>query len=236
MHRYLTKSGISIGTVAGVLLYILASTVWAQNLSANDAVKLRPAVAPPPPMVKITHGGIYRLTKNLIIEDQDRDGIDIVVGDVTLDLNGFTISGPAVCTGNPPSCIGGDGVGVYISGTSTGSVTIMNGTIRGMGAWAIYGDPTLLLMRSDRVNAVGNGNGITFSNGTVSNCEVMLNAGTGIQGQVLLITGNSVSYNATGINGGGNSGYSNNVLMSNTTNVNGAIQMGTNLCNGALCP
>jgi hypothetical protein len=48
---------------------------------------------------KITHPGSYKLSGNLVVP-ADVDGIDILTDNVTIDLNGFTISGPDTCTGS----------------------------------------------------------------------------------------------------------------------------------------
>jgi len=49
----------------------------------------------------ICHAGSYRLAGNLTVSAVNTDAIDITTNDVTLDLNGFTISGPSVCVGPP---------------------------------------------------------------------------------------------------------------------------------------
>jgi hypothetical protein len=51
---------------------------------------------------KITKPGSYKLTSNLVVP-AGVDGIDILSQDVTLDLNGFSITGPVVCTGDDPA-------------------------------------------------------------------------------------------------------------------------------------
>src|SRR5205085_8172012 len=52
----------------------------------------------------ITQPGSYKLSSNLIVP-LGKDGIDINAANVTVDLNGFSIMGAALCTGAPsPSC------------------------------------------------------------------------------------------------------------------------------------
>src|SRR4051794_19461257 len=45
---------------------------------------------------KITQPGSYKLTTNLVVP-ADKAGIQIAANDVTLDLNGFGITGAIVC-------------------------------------------------------------------------------------------------------------------------------------------
>src|SRR5713226_7271994 len=83
--------------------------------------------------IVICQSGSYRLAGNLTISDANTDGVDINVDNVTLDLNGFTISGPVTCTPGtfPVQCTAtGKGVGVN---SVHDSVTVRNGTVRGMG-------------------------------------------------------------------------------------------------------
>jgi hypothetical protein len=77
--------------------------------------------------------GSYRLTTSLVVPDAETAGIFINADDVTLDLNGFSISGPTSCTGGfpPLTCSPtGNGDGVWTIGSRT---TITNGSIVGMG-------------------------------------------------------------------------------------------------------
>src|SRR5215472_14139869 len=54
--------------------------------------------------IMICQSGSYRLSGNLTISDANADGIDINSDNVTLDLNGFSILGPVVCSGSPLTC------------------------------------------------------------------------------------------------------------------------------------
>ena len=53
--------------------------------------------------VTISQPGSYRLSGNLIVPDMNTTAIVITADGVTLDLNGFSIMGPVVCTEFPPS-------------------------------------------------------------------------------------------------------------------------------------
>src|SRR5579863_4016947 len=54
--------------------------------------------------IVICQSGSYRLSGNLTVP-ANTDGIDINADNVTLDLNGFSILGPTVCSGSPLTCI-----------------------------------------------------------------------------------------------------------------------------------
>ncbi len=88
---------------------------------------------------KITEAGSYKLPSSLVVP-AETDGIDIQANDVSLDLNGFSISGAIVCDGTncgtqPRTAVSG------ISALAIG-ITIRNGHVRGFsrgvkifGAW-----------------------------------------------------------------------------------------------------
>jgi hypothetical protein len=79
----------------------------------------------------ITQPGSYKLSGNLVVSGGS-DGILIEASNVSLDLNGFTISGPNTCTGAGASlsCTNAtNGTGI-LAGPST-TTTIRNGSIVG---------------------------------------------------------------------------------------------------------
>ena len=61
--------------------------------------------------------GVYVLTSDLTTNDATQTLINITTDNVTLDLKGFTIKGPNVCTGEGVSCenesLAGNGVTSY---------------------------------------------------------------------------------------------------------------------------
>jgi hypothetical protein len=77
--------------------------------------------------------GSYRLTSNLVVPDANTNGIEISSDDISIDFNGFTLSGP----GNVP-IVGhvcsapGTGTGIVATGAAGGFVA-QNGRVRGMG-------------------------------------------------------------------------------------------------------
>jgi hypothetical protein len=103
--------------------------------------------------VTLSRAGSYRLSGNLTVPDANTTAIEITADDVTLDLNGFAILGPTVCSGFPVSCSPtGTGVGVF---AGSGNVTVINGTIRGMGGLGV--EMIGATNRIERVHAKSNG-------------------------------------------------------------------------------
>ena len=89
----------------------------------------------------ISQPGSYRLTSNLSLLNKYVDGIIITAEDVSLDLNGFAIVGPNVCsvTGAFPnqamSC-SNNGAGAGIR-ASTDRVRVGNGSVTGAGSYCV---------------------------------------------------------------------------------------------------
>ena len=135
--------------------------------------------------ILITVPGSYRLSANLTIPDRFTNGIQITADNVTIDLNGFSIIGPTVCTPNPTNCGGsGGGVGIHSGDFNTGTIharniRVYNGTVRGMGFHGVrlMGDTSLV----ENVFTYSNGGpGIVVGGGSVINSFAVLNGGTGI--------------------------------------------------------
>jgi hypothetical protein len=125
--------------------------------------------------VTISQPGSYRLTGNLTVPDIETTAIQIAAESVTLDLNGFSIIGPAVCTINPTACpTVGSGTGIQAGTEQTPrprGIRVLNGSVRGMGRAAILlmGDGSFV----ERVSAVGNaGGGISVAGSVISSSAV----------------------------------------------------------------
>jgi hypothetical protein len=168
----------------------------------------------------ISAPGSYRLTSNLDVRaeptPEDVTAIVIAASDVTLDLNGFEILGPTVCTSSPTVCAPfGSGRGVHAS-SAFEHVTVRNGTVRGMGGPGIdlgrssrvadvhvtsngsYGVQLLQRGYAERVIATLNRSaGIRVRvGGTVARCVSNLNAGDGIWGDgAMIVSGNNTREN-----------------------------------------
>jgi hypothetical protein len=149
--------------------------------------------------VTISRPGSYRLSGNLTVPDMLTTAIEITADNVTLDLNGFTIRGPNVCTPNPTTChhTGGGGVGVHAGSFSPGvvapdGVKVMNGSVRGMGGHGVrlMGGGTSV----QNVHASENGGpGIVVGEGSVIDSFAMVNGGSGIIGAI--VRGNIAAHN-----------------------------------------
>src|SRR5215472_1513700 len=102
------------------LAFVSAPALKAQALINQAAVLAKGGF----PYV-ITQPGSYKLDGNLTVSKTGTDGIQISANDVTLDLNGYTVSG----TGKPSSPYA---VGIRNPGTSVyTNITVKNGTVRG---------------------------------------------------------------------------------------------------------
>lgn len=112
----------------GVVL-INQSQALAGNVTAGDT---------PGFPVTLSQSGSYRLTGDLVVPDANTTAIRITADHVTLDLNGFAIIGPTVCTSSPANCAPiTQGIGIQAdNGPSVDGprgTKIFNGTVRGMG-------------------------------------------------------------------------------------------------------
>ena len=163
--------------------------------------------------VKIKKSGSYILTGKLDPGNKNVHAIDVSATDVTIDLNGFSITGPGA---------GGSGIGVDASGEDR--VTVQNGSVSGMGGAGIVVD-NYGVVRG--VRATGNGTG---GSGAGIQCigasclfENCVASGNGSLGLVFLDT---------------SSGYQNDVITGNTGGtVFSGTNMGANVCNSsATCP
>lgn len=159
--------------------------------------------------VQIVNPGSYRLTGDLTVDDGDTTGIRIATAHVTIDLNGFSITGPAVCSGQPVTSCTNDGSGDGILATNDPNhhhIRILNGDIRGMGDHGVsLRDSEAVHL--DCVRAVGNaGSGLEVgSNALVSDCLSEANLSLGIFGRGgIQVRNSTVIHNGeTGITVGG---------------------------------
>jgi hypothetical protein len=147
--------------------------------------------------VQATTAGSYALTSNITVPDANSSGVVLFTG-ATLDLRGFSITGPTTCVGTPATCTNtGNGTGVS-AGANT---AIRNGRIKGMGGNGIFGAEGYVRVEDMEIH--GNGySGINGLNGGyhVERCSVHENAQVGIdfyagQGGATIIRDNSVRDN-----------------------------------------
>ena len=88
--------------------------------------------------ITIARKGSYRLSSNITVPDANTTAIEITADNVSLDLNGFTISGPVVCPDPVASACATQNI--FVAGVrSTGAnTTIRNGTVTGMAGRGIF--------------------------------------------------------------------------------------------------
>ncbi len=164
--------------------------------------------------VTISRPGSYQLTSNLTVARANTTCIEITSDNVTLDLNGFTISGPTVCTAGPNNSVtcnpSGNGIGV--NAPSEGNVTVINGVVTGMGLDGInLAGPGA---RVENIQAYSNGGyGIRTTSG--SNNTSSNNGGVGI----LITTGSNNTAAGNGGDGIDSLGTANNSVSNNNGGV-----------------
>lgn len=212
--------------------------------------------------IQITSSGSYQLTSNLRTSSADQTIIVISSDNVTLDLGGFTIDGPNFCL-NPrtsPCTRSGNGIGIEVTPGSE-HITIRNGHINGTGASGIQftGGPSLihdLTVEHAGGDCIQVGFGAHVHGNSVRRCD-----GNGIRsstyGNIHHNLANATSSSGFRSSGGGSlfadnvaydngdhgldlttsDGYRSNVLRANDNEeVSGGGNLGSNLCDFALCP
>jgi len=197
----------------------------------------------------ITQPGSYRLSGNLTVP-AGPDGIDINTDNVTLDLNGFTITGGGS---------GGNGVKTF-----NNNITVKNGSVRNFTNDVIVQGTHELVM--DMHASIGSGgvptgsNGIVVTGGVVVRCTaeaIAANTAFSVFNSTLIdsevdtsnvfVTGISATNSAvldnvlmlsgpvsTGIKNNGGSLIARNTVSVTGTPISGASQ-GNNVCNGSAC-
>jgi hypothetical protein len=108
--------------------------------------------------VTLVGDGSYVLTGNLRVADPNQSAITVsgpIQGGIRIDLNGFEVAGPVVCSGvgSAVACTpAGSGIGIS---SSVSYAAVVGGTVRGFGAGGVrlIGSPS----RVERVTAQANG-------------------------------------------------------------------------------
>jgi hypothetical protein len=192
VSQQLRRIGLFIATIA----LAVTSTAIAQTKITKPSAGLP---------YKINSSGSYFLAANLAVTTKTNTAILVKANNVTINLNGFSISG-----------LGAGSSGVGINASAATAIVIANGTITGYGTGITLGSNSTV----EGVQILGNvADGIDVSGSScfVSNSVVSGNGGIGLD------FADSTS------------GYLNNVLNGNTTNVLGGFNMGGNVCGGSTC-
>jgi len=149
--------------------------------------------------IVICQSGSYRLSGNLTVPDANTDAIHINADNVSLDLNGFAILGPATCQAGtfPVHCsVTGFGFGIV---SDNNNISVSNGAVNGMGGSGIglFGVGVRIdgLRVANNADVFGAAIGANFAD--ISNCTVTTNAGDGI-----FLGAGTLSLNFIGFNDG----------------------------------
>jgi len=149
--------------------------------------------------IVICQSGSYRLSGNLTVPDANTDAIHINADNVSLDLNGFAILGPATCQAGTfpvPCSVTGFGFGIV---SDNNNISVSNGAVNGMGGSGIglFGVGVRIegLRVANNADVFGAAIGANFAD--ISNCTVTTNAGDGI-----FLGAGTVSLNFIGFNDG----------------------------------
>jgi hypothetical protein len=181
---------------------------------------------------QITQPGSYQLTGNLVVP-ANVDGIDIQSNNVTLDLNGFTISGGVTCPGSVCTAAPNGIV------SSFANVTVRNGSVVGFFNGVFLGGLNNLGNLVEDIHASGNINlGIAVANGVVRRNTANLN-GAGINVASSTVTENVANFNSNvGLVTTLGGVFGSNTFQGNghgpVTN-SGSVSQNNNACNGTLC-
>ncbi len=166
----------------------------------------------------ISASGSYRLTGNLTVPT-GKDGIEVNVNNVTIDLNGFSITGPGTSSGLPYG----------INAIGENAVTVENGTVTGFGGGVEVGYFGIVRNVHADANAYGilGGNNTVVEGCTANNSTAM--SGVGIYcAAVCTISGSTANGNLHGIECNTNGC----VISGNTAIANKADGL---ICNGSGC-
>ncbi|HTR37874.1 MAG TPA: right-handed parallel beta-helix repeat-containing protein [Bryobacteraceae bacterium] len=175
--------------------------------------------------IQICQSGSYRLSGNLTVPGT-ADGIDISAANVTLDLNGFMISGPVNCDGFPvvqEDCSPSDaGFGVFVTGAN---VRIFGGTVRGFKFGILGENLGFRIVKVEAFNNLYDGilNIVDFSSAAlVDSNNASLNGRYGIW-----VLGGLISNNVVNENGGGGINTGHSTISNNTILANGGFGIQT---------
>jgi hypothetical protein len=160
------------------------------SMKSLDQIEPRTPISYAP--FAISNPGSYYLTTNLV-GSSGFNGISIYSGNVTLDLNGFTLQG-----------VTSSHSGVYVEGYFN-NITIKNGIINdwgvnGIDVYSAGATPIGVVCKDLTVSANVN-DGISIANGcTVSDCSLINNYGDGIYliGSNSRVVGNTIVGNDAG--------------------------------------
>ncbi|MFT7723950.1 MAG: hypothetical protein QM788_14160 [Roseateles sp.] len=172
----------------------LAQTTIDQNKAL--AGNVTPGDTPGFP-ITISQPGSYKLTGNLTVPANVK-GIHITANNVTLDLNGFTVSGPSTCTRDDQSrfvsCTHDNPQASGIDAYMATGTAVRNGTVKGFGGIGLAaGDHARIDNLRLTENKLGLSSiGLMSAGPIISNTVADTNAGYGMNMIVGVITNSRV--------------------------------------------
>ncbi|MFO0690010.1 MAG: right-handed parallel beta-helix repeat-containing protein [Myxococcota bacterium] len=171
-----------------------------------------------PVTIDASAGRSYRLTSDLLVPDENTNGIRVGADDVSIDLAGFEIRGPVVCSGFPLSCAPAEGSGSGIrtaTGLETGT-SVANGSVRGMGLFGVnlgaQATVTNLRVRSNAASGIYTSEGATISGVAAhrnGEAGIVPGGGSTVSGNSAYQNGNDGIAARSGTTVSGNSVYQN---------------------------
>ncbi|WP_211461123.1 right-handed parallel beta-helix repeat-containing protein [Collimonas silvisoli] len=221
------------------MVLVISQMAPGASAAAGRVTMIDPGRADKPGFqVVIEQAGYYRLAGDLKVADANTTAIEINADNVTLDLNGHAIQGPARCQQLPAPCWpSGTGNGVHTVGHS--GIAVKNGIIQGMGNYGVYLETNKASL--DRVVLARNAHGgAVFFGGSISNSVAEANGGDGVFGVDLKVRSNVLRGNQMlGLAAYGNSTFSNNQFKGNNNNAAQTnlkpLAADRNVCNAAPC-
>lgn len=186
---------------------LAACPAWAQT-TIDQAKALAGGITPgdtPGFPITLSVPGSYKLTSNLVVP-ASTNGIFITAPNVTLDLNGYSVSGPVNCVLSAPQIVCAGPIMGAIRGISSASnvegTTIRNGHVRGFAESGISIQAGVIedvQVESNHGFGINAGRDDPLLSVRISGVRVRLNHGTGIVSRRGLIERSIASGNGSGI-------------------------------------
>jgi hypothetical protein len=256
-----------------VAAVLAASTLTVQAQSKGSVATIAGAIAIDQARAEaggVTHGdapgfpitlsqpGVYRLTGNLHVADANTHAIEITADRVTLDLNGYSITGPVSCGGSNPAaliCTPASGTGTGVSAANRIQTSVANGAVSGFHT-GVYGGYSAeirnLRIRNMRSAGIAGSIGSAITDNVIfdvagpalagdglmrGNSVYSAHTGISVSWHGTLIEGNRIARTYYGVNSGSAPGAAvvGNTFQMVTNPLLGTVALGANLCNTQLC-
>lgn len=223
------------GVLLVVATLLASATLPTQGAGGGPILISEPKQFP----ITISQPGSYQLSGNLTVPDVDTTAIEIASDNVTIDLNGFSIIGPFVCSDS--SCASpGSGYGIVTAALQANysNITVRNGTIQGMGKGGIFLDGIGVVVEDMHVAGIAyfgifvqGQNALVRHNNIVMPCNPV-NAGAltgiGIGAQGFLISDNIVTGCGQGTGVGNVAAISGSVIRNVVSNLRFGLFLSSN--------